>query len=179
MDNTPKLLITPQTKVGELLDTYPELEAVLIEITPAFKKLRNPVLRRTVARVTSLAQAARVGNVPVADLIRTLRQRVGQPDFEADAAASVSAGTSPGTAPDWMDQDAIVGSLDARPLIDAGEQPLGRVMQELRQLEPGQIFELLTPFEPAPLIDKAAAQGYGVWTVVRSTDEYHTYFVAR
>ena len=56
--------ITPQTKVGELLTAYPELEDLLIEIAPAFKKLRKPVLRRTVAKVTSLAQAARVGRWP-------------------------------------------------------------------------------------------------------------------
>ncbi len=53
-----KLIITPQTKVKELLDAYPELEPVLIDMAPAFKKLRNPVLRRTIARVTSIKQAA-------------------------------------------------------------------------------------------------------------------------
>ena len=179
MNDRSRLLITPQTKVGELLDTYPELEAVLIEIAPAFKKLRNPVLRRTVARVTSLAQAARVGNVSVADLVRGLRQRVGQPDFEADAVAPVSAEESPGIVPKWMDQDSVVASLDARPLIDAGEQPLGRVMQELARLNPGEILELVTPFEPAPLIDKAIAREYDVWTVARSTDEHRTYFKSR
>ena len=33
--------ITPQTKVAELLDAYPELEDVLVEMAPPFKKLRN------------------------------------------------------------------------------------------------------------------------------------------
>ena len=35
------LLITPQTKVGELLETYPELEEVLVALAPPFKKLRK------------------------------------------------------------------------------------------------------------------------------------------
>ena len=60
-----KLVITPKTKVAELLSTYPELEDVLVDMAPAFKKLKNPVLRRTIARVTSLQQAASVGEVPV------------------------------------------------------------------------------------------------------------------
>jgi hypothetical protein len=55
MTETPNKLITPQTKVGELLDAFPELENVLIQIAPPFKKLRNPILRRTVARVTRLS----------------------------------------------------------------------------------------------------------------------------
>ena len=60
---TDRPLITPETKVGALLDAYPELEAVLIELAPPFRKLKNPVLRRTVARLTSLAQAAKVGRL--------------------------------------------------------------------------------------------------------------------
>ena len=45
------MVISPKTKVGELLDAYPELESVLMEMSPAFEKLKNPILRRTVARV--------------------------------------------------------------------------------------------------------------------------------
>ena len=52
------LVITPKTKVMQLLDAYPALESLLIETIPAFEKLRNPVLRKTVARITSLQQAA-------------------------------------------------------------------------------------------------------------------------
>ena len=40
------LIISPQTKVGELLDAYPELEKVLFELSPAFSKLKNPILRK-------------------------------------------------------------------------------------------------------------------------------------
>lgn len=45
----PKLYITPETKLKDILDTYPELERVLLEISPAFAKLQNPLLRKTVA----------------------------------------------------------------------------------------------------------------------------------
>ena len=51
-----KIIISPKTKVGELLDNYPDLESVLMEMSPAFEKLRNPVLRKTVARVATLQQ---------------------------------------------------------------------------------------------------------------------------
>lgn len=41
-----KLIITPKTKIYDLLESYPHLEAVLIATAPQFKKLKNPVLRK-------------------------------------------------------------------------------------------------------------------------------------
>ena len=44
------LPIGPETTIGALLEAYPELEGILVEMAPAFAKLRNPVVRRTVAQ---------------------------------------------------------------------------------------------------------------------------------
>jgi hypothetical protein len=63
---TDPLPITPETKIAALLEAYPELEPVLIATAPAFNKLSNPVLRRTIARVTSLRRAAEVAGLPCA-----------------------------------------------------------------------------------------------------------------
>ena len=76
------LIITPKTKVLQAIEAYPQLEQVLIEFVPAFEKLKNPVLRNTVARVTSLQQAAAVGKVKVEDLINRLRSEIGQNPLE-------------------------------------------------------------------------------------------------
>jgi hypothetical protein len=168
------LPITPQTKIGELLEAYPDLEAVLVAVAPAFKKLRNPMLRRTVARVTSVAQAARVGGVPVAELVRRLRIEVGQ-EIKA-VAPRATPEESAKERPGWFDIQQVVERLDARPLIEAGEQPLARVLQGLEKLCAGQIYELVTPFEPAPLIDTAKSKGFTTWTTLSAT-EYRTYFV--
>ncbi len=64
-------------KVLELIETYPELEDVLIEYAPAFKNLKNPVLRRTVAKIATLQQAAAIGGVKTEELINRLRKRGG------------------------------------------------------------------------------------------------------
>jgi hypothetical protein len=56
--------ILPSTKVATLLDRYPELENVLIELAPPFKKLKNPFLRKGVAKVASLRHAATVSLQP-------------------------------------------------------------------------------------------------------------------
>jgi hypothetical protein len=44
--------------VADLLDSWPELEETLVAQAPAFRRLRNPVLRRAVARVATLEPAA-------------------------------------------------------------------------------------------------------------------------
>ena len=49
-----------------------------MQFPSAFSALKNPVLRRTVAKVTTLRQAAKVGNVELTDMINRLREEVGQ-----------------------------------------------------------------------------------------------------
>ena len=53
--------ITPSTTVHRLLEAYPALEDVLIGMAPPFKKLRNPILGRSVAKVATIKHIAAVG----------------------------------------------------------------------------------------------------------------------
>ncbi len=50
--------ITPDSRLGDLLERWPGLEDVLLELSPHFRALRNPVLRRTVAKVATLRQVS-------------------------------------------------------------------------------------------------------------------------
>ena len=72
--------ITFQTKVYELLEDYPHLEDVLSEISPAFAKLKNPILRRTIARVTTIQQAAAVAGIEAGEVVKRLRIAAGLSD---------------------------------------------------------------------------------------------------
>jgi len=155
-------LITPHLKVGELLDAYPELEDRLIAIAPEFARLRNPALRKTVARITSLEQAARVAGVGLGELINELRAAAGSGEtFTGEGAAGADAAAE---RLDWVDRVAVVSRHDARAEIEAGAHPLPQVMAAVAALEPGQAHILVTPFVPAPLLDKVRAQGLQVWT---------------
>ncbi|MCU0370573.1 MAG: DUF1858 domain-containing protein [Bacteroidales bacterium] len=170
-----QLIITPKTKVYELLEAYPQLEDVLIEIAPVFKKLKNPVLRRTIARVTTLQQAAQVGEVPVHSIVNTLRSKVGQDKLEGlEATAAGQSGK-----PSWMKPDKIVKRLDARPIIEEGGHPLGEVLTGVGDLQPGEIYELITPFLPAPLIERVVAQGFDNWSEKKGEDHFINYFLKK
>jgi hypothetical protein len=158
--------ITPDLKVGQLLEAWPELEDELIAQAPPFAKLRNPLLRRTIARVTTLRQAARVGQVPLAELVARLRQAAGLPAVKI---AGEAVGRDAGR-PDWLDQVMVTERYDARADIEAGQHPVGRVLATVSGLGPDQALELITGFEPSPLIDKARGQGHPVYTEVAEVD---------
>ena len=60
-----QITITPKTTVHTLLKEWPFLLDFLAGYHPEFKKLTNPVLRRTVGRMATLDTVAEQGNVPL------------------------------------------------------------------------------------------------------------------
>jgi len=165
--------ITPETRVGELLDAYPELEDVLLEMSPSFAKLRNPLLRKTVGKVTTLSQAARVGGLPIERMINLLRTAAG---MEESLGPTDAVDQGPSAKPSWHDPSRITKRLDVRPVLERGEKPVGTVMSGLNSLQPGEICELTAPFLPAPLIDMAKEKGFESWPVTEAPDLVKVYF---
>lgn len=165
--------ILPETKIGALLERFPQLEKVLLEMAPQFKQLHSPILRRTVGKVASLSQAAAIGKVPLTDMINTLRREAG---FQEVFSTALEEDVTSEEAPGWFNESQIVKTLDARPLLAAGEQPIQRVLQEVKMLSEGEIYALITPFIPAPLIEAAQNQGYQVWENEAEPGVYKTFF---
>ncbi|TSA23586.1 MAG: DUF2249 domain-containing protein [Bacteroidetes bacterium] len=77
--------------------------------------------------------------------------------------------------PDWLLKEKIVSTLDARLILAAGEHPLDRVLRETRDLKPGEIYEILTPFPPMPMIEKMEAAGFSAY-FEQQEGIYRTYF---
>lgn len=166
-----QLVIAPKTKVAELIEAYPQLETVLIEHVPAFEKLKNPLLRRTVARITTLQQAAAIGGVDVEDLVNRLRREVGQDRFSGAVAEAYTT-----ERPGWFAEARVVAELDISGMLAAGEQPVNQVIADLRVLEPGDIYRLIAPFLPAPVVDKATSLGISHWVTQSQEQEFVIYF---
>lgn len=163
------LRITPDVRVAALLDAYPELEAVLLAQAPAFRALRNPVLRRTVARVATLEQAAGIGHLPVRSLIRALRSAVGQPVDDmsdgGDAAADGPHGhacahdrTRPDTTLPPVSAETTV--LDADALLESGVVPLGPIVDAATALDATGELRVLVAFRPVPIVERLERLGF-------------------
>lgn len=166
--------ILPSTKVAALLDQYPEVEDILISLAPPFQKLKNRILRRTVARVASLQQVAAVGRLPVHELVNRLRAAVGQQNLVSEEATSDNTVSYYFPRPEWFDPAKIVASIDEMK-SDPDKMPIATVLQQVAALQPGEILELVTTFLPVPGIDILRKKGLLVWSMEDESKLIRTY----
>ncbi len=151
-------LVTPETRIGDLLAAHPELEEFLVELAPAFSALKNPMLRRTVGRVATVAQAAKVGGVPIGTLLNAIRERLGQPLLGEDQGG----GDGVERRPAWLEGAEPAVTLDADAMLAAAQTPVREVQERLGSLAPGQLLRLDASFQPVPLMDALRKKGYEV-----------------
>ena len=78
--------------------------------------------------------------------------------------------------PAWFNTAAICETLDAREMLQAGQHPLAEVLTRTGNLTAGQIFELITPFTPMPLIEKVTEKGFSAYVNEAGLAEIHTFF---
>jgi hypothetical protein len=162
--------ITPETKIGSLLERWPALEELLVSLSPHFRALKNPVLRRTVAKVATVRQAASVAGLPLGEVVDRLREGAGLPPLALAGAAEETA------RPAWASAAAVVRTHDARAAIANERQPLPEVMADLAALRPGEVYALVTPFVPAPLVELAREKGFEAYSVREGPDAVRTWF---
>ena len=167
------LEITPSVTVHALLEAYPELEEVLIGIAPPFKKLRNPLLRKSVAKVATLKHASSVGNVPLNELIGKLREAVGQPlNTESYRDEDYF-----GEQPEWFSPDKVTLSVNEDEMDASDQMTIVVILREAKTVKKGEIVELVTSFLPAPGIEVLKSKGYSVWTRREEDDLIKSYFL--
>lgn len=159
---TDRPAITPAMRVGDFLSAFPELEPLLVAQAPAFANLKNPVLRRTVAKVATLAQAARVGGVDARELVRVLRSVAGQEVVARDEEPGQDA--TAGAAPAWYADQRVAAVVDADAILASGEHPLGATQRHVASLGCHDIVCVDAGFVPAPLVDAFRQQGFEVET---------------
>ena len=169
--------ITPKTNINALLEAYPQLEKFLMELNPKYKKLKNPVLRRTVARIATLTQVAMIGGYKPLELVNLIRKELGQPPLSESGEAEPT-NDAEDAKPDWVSGEAAA-VIDAGALLEAEKNPLAEVRKAMKSLEPGQTLRLDTDFLPAPLIDTFREDGIPVWTEKLGENEYHTWLLKK
>jgi hypothetical protein len=67
-----RLVITPSTKVGDVLASYPQSLEIFVE--HGFAPLRNSVLRRTMSRAITIEQACRREQIDMNQLLDELQR---------------------------------------------------------------------------------------------------------
>ena len=149
-----------QTKIADLLKFYPDLEDTLLELSPAFAKLRNPILRRTVAKVTSIQQAAKIAGISPSVMVQTLRKAARLATVDS---IETYENNQQDPMPEWFDEIKITTRFDASPIINAGESPMREILRLSKELQEDAIMELTAPFRPEPIIDILKSKGFKAW----------------
>jgi len=162
--------ITLETKVADLLNDYEGMKDILIKINPKFKKLNNPVLLRTLAKIAGVRQAAVVGGMEPMDLLNKLRIAVGQTPVEVEVVEKKEADRAPA----WIANEPKE-SMDANELLDKEENPLAKSYNILRKMQDGEILLIKSDFKPEPLIEEFEKNGHQVFSQEIEEDRFVTY----
>jgi len=173
------MLISEQTKIAALLKHHPDALERIVALSPDFKKLRNPVLRKLMAGRTSIAMAAKIGGCTPADFFKALADL----GFESGNGTNITqqqpeepAAQAP--LPDFLknlpEEKLVV--LDVRDMLAGGEDPLALIQRTVKQLKPGQVLEIVNTFEPVPLVRLLEKQGFGAYVNAAASDRIETFF---
>lgn len=168
--------INEKTKIATLLKENPEALEVLVQLSPDFKKLRNPLLRKLMAGRTSIAMAAKIGKCTPEDFYAALKplgfiyeseNKVEQSEDKKSKAYKEFLIATKG-------KEEIY--LDARPIIQENGDPLKIIQQHIKKLTANQYLKLKNTFEPIPLILLLEKQGFDAYVDIINVEEYDTYF---
>ena len=169
------LEITPETKIGDLLKTYPQLEDELIKMAPPFKKLKNPFLRKGIGTIASLKHVSSVGKIPINQLIKQINEALGNPTSET----SYTVDEYYTVQPSWFSKDKVVVTIVEEELEDKDNMTLVEVNRRAKEVKEGKILELVTTFLPAVGIDVMRKKGYESWSVETEPGITKTYFIQK
>jgi len=172
--------ITGGMKIAEVLREHPQLLDVLTAQSDEFKRLRNPVLRRVFARLTSVSQAARVAGVDERALLKVLNEAIGENmphGMKETEKRGREQGESEGSGPpDWLDLGRVTVTLDTREDQRRGKEPFHKIMDAAQQVKPGDIMLLRNTFDPLPLYDVLGKLGFEGWGRQIGENDWEVFF---
>lgn len=167
------MTINADTKISALLKHHPDALETIVSLSPDFKKLRNPVLRKLMAGRTSIAMAAKIGGCKPEDFFQKLMPL----GFEAGAPVQEKVQEQK-KLPDFLRtmQPEQVKTLDVRSMLTSGRDPLQLIIQTVKQLEAEQVLKIINSFEPTPLISVLKKQGFESFADHKSPQLVETWF---
>jgi hypothetical protein len=96
------MTLSGKTKIDELLKEYPFLLDFFVRQSPMFKNLKNPVMRKTIGKVATLAQVAAIRKIDLDKLMNGIALEVRE---KTGAGLSIQGGPSPGEAEPLADPE--------------------------------------------------------------------------
>lgn len=162
--------VSPKTTIKDLLEVNQDLVIeALINLNKNFKRLKNPILRKLLARRVSIADACRIAGCSISDFIGTMKQ-VG---FAVEMEITEEPPDLPKPA---FKQASRYRELDVRPILAQDKDPLKEILANISSLEENEGLKLINTFEPMPLIHLLADRGFSHFTSSPQPGLFITYF---
>lgn len=166
------MIITSKTKISALIKANTKTIDAIAEINKHFRKLRNPILRRTLAKRVTIKDAAKIGGVTV-DVFMDKLVNIG---FTVGTEETDIFTKKENTPMAFIIAEENTIDLDVRPNIEAGNDPFQVIMAAIKALPDGSTLKIINSFEPIPLINVLKGKGYLSKTERPSHGVVHTYF---
>jgi uncharacterized protein (DUF2249 family) len=171
--------IRREDRVSAVLARDESLIDVFAAMSPAFERLRNPGMRKVMARLVTIEQAARIAGISADELVRRLNRQeiaatgsepeMNMPDDVTPEAAGMPAALAA------LAADRIV-EVDVREDLRAGREPFSRIMKARQEVPAGGALRLRAIFEPVPLYAVMAKQGFAHHTEKLDDDDWSVWF---
>ncbi|HSK21167.1 MAG TPA: DUF2249 domain-containing protein [Longimicrobiales bacterium] len=174
------MVIARTDRVSTVIGRDESLIDVFASLSPAFERLRSPGMRKVMARLVTVEQAARMAGVDADELVSRLNGHEAARDVaantmtEADNVAAMDTGSKP-AALAAIDNERIV-VLDVRDELRAGREPFSLIMGALRSVPEGGALVIRAIFEPVPLYAVMKRQGLEHWTEELAADDWRVSF---
>lgn len=169
-------VINADTKIGSVLKQHQQALDAIVSVSKKFEKLRNPVLRKVMAGRTSISAAAKLGGCSVEDIFEKL-EPLGFTVQRSFGTAVSEPKPVPGSMQGLQPQQ--IKTVDVRPVISAGSDPLNLILAEIKKLSPGEALKVINTFEPTPLMLLLEKKGFENYVKEVDTDCFETIFFKR
>lgn len=163
--------IRARDRVSDVLARDESLVDVFIRQAPHFAKLRNRAMRKVMARLVTVEQAARTANVSTEQLVHELNSALGI-TVESPAAALTEHSNADGTPGATHPTSAHVVELDVRDDLRSGREPFSRIMSAVSEIAADDVLHLRAIFEPVPLFTVFGTRGFAYESKRQAPDDW-------
>lgn len=158
------MTIVSTTKIASIIQANPRALDAIVGISSKFEKLRNPLLFKLMAKRTSIAMACKIASCNFSDFEKALRP-LGF-NFQVSEEKAIP------LVQNWQVEDHYhVVSLDVRPILQYGLDPLKSIMTKVNELKKYEILEITNSFLPSPLINLFTKRGFGYRILEQSLEK--------
>lgn len=174
-------------RLGDVLARDERMLEVIAAAAPQLRGLRNPVTRKMMARLATIAQVARMAGIEPDLLVHRINRALESEPGADESPEATTTSTDGETGVERQRPPAHLAALpreriedlDVREDLRNGREPFSRIMRARSALAAGGVLRLRATFEPVPLYAVMARQGFDHWTEELDAGDWRVWFYPR